>query len=855
MAYSPKSLIEVMQHNKSKKLAVGRIIESNPQALPIIPKLVVDSKLQQYNTEIDKLQLNRGILETIHTQIQNNRQNNKNIVKLFPDIELCIQILVGSILSPKKMTDIELLYRFNKKLTITPSVSALLLSSVKEYVTETYELEDKLPEIVREALFTSGSYCMAVVPEAGVDEVINSDLIGSFSTESFGQRAGSLVSKMTDGINIRHSNKFEGSIGSGSSAEEFVRYIASEEFVKVTDNAGVFRFAEMKESIARQLLQKSYKSGVSVAAESMEKIEYLDIFRKRSTSQSASNVKVVKTRDETKRKSIGTPMVVRIPSQSAIPVSVPGNEMEHSGYLVLMDENGKPLDAEASYDGSSSGNVNNFGEMSGGSQTPVQVAYKNLVANNSAKVNVSDLFEMYKGVIESQLYNSIQSTLYGKNVKIANKNDIYFLMFSRALAAQKTTILFIPKELMTYFTFYYDEYGVGKSILDNLSILCSLRSILLFARVMAQAKNAIDVTKVNISLSPEDPDPEKTIQTVQDGVLKLRQNFFPLGINNPVDLINWIQRAGLQFAYTNNPLVPDVAIDFESAAISHDVPDGELEESLRKQTFQALGLPPETVDNAFSPEFATNVVNNNILLSKRVLVYQKTLCKNLEKLVGMFVYNDEDLRGRLRKILAENEKAWVAGLSQAHKEMMNKDKEAFVETFIDLISENLVVELPKPENTNMTNLAAEYEVYKAGLESVIDSVVSSEIFSEDITGVLSEHIETVKNVYKHFLLRQWCADNNYFPEAMKITNTSKKEVEVFMTAIVGHLTGTMSNSTELLTVMQKFKDAVGKDLAPISGEGGESSSSSAGSGGGDEGGDDADSGDGGEGDFDASLEF
>ena len=76
-----------------------------------------------------------------------------------------------------------------------------------------------------------------------------------------------------------------------------------------------------------------------------------------------------------------------------------------------------------------------------------------------------------------------------------------------------------------------------------------------------------------------------------------------------------------------------------------------------------------------------------------------------------------------------------------------------------------------------------------------------------------------------------------------------------MTAIVGHLTGTMSNSTELLTVMQKFKDAVGKALAPISGEGGESSTGSSGGGGGDEGGNDADSGDDGEGDFDASLEF
>ncbi|MFW9601179.1 MAG: hypothetical protein ACMV1B_02535 [Prevotella sp.] len=137
MAYSPKSLIEVMQHNKSKKVAVSKIIESNPQALPIIPKLVTDSRSTQHNTEIDKLKLNRGILETIHSQIESNRQNNRNIVKLFPDIELCIQILVSSILSPKKMTDIELIYRFGKNINVTPSVSALLLTAVKEYVTET----------------------------------------------------------------------------------------------------------------------------------------------------------------------------------------------------------------------------------------------------------------------------------------------------------------------------------------------------------------------------------------------------------------------------------------------------------------------------------------------------------------------------------------------------------------------------------------------------------------------------------------------------------------------------------------------------------------------------------------------
>ncbi|NYW24484.1 hypothetical protein C6506_28745, partial [Escherichia coli] len=103
------------------------------------------------------------------------------------------------------------------------------------------------------------------------------------------------------------------------------------------------------------------------------------------------------------------------------------------------------------------------------------------------------------------------------------------------------------------------------------------------------------------------------------------------------DLVNWIQRAGLQFSYENNPLIPEVKIDFENANLSHTVPDSDLEEELRKQTIIALGLPPETVDNGFNPEFATTVVNNNILLSKRVLIYQKTLLTHLYRLINIII--------------------------------------------------------------------------------------------------------------------------------------------------------------------------------------------------------------------------
>ena len=163
-------------------------------------------------------------------------------------------------------------------------------------------------------------------------------------------------------------------------------------------------------------------------------------------------------------------------------------------------------------------------------------------------------------------------------------------------------------------------------------------------------------------------------------------------------------------------------------------------------------------------------------------------------------------------------------LGEEQKKHFTKSLDTFIEEYIDLLSEHISVELPKPENTNMTNLAEEFEVYKNGLDNVIDSIISSEIFSEDIAGELSAHIDTVKNIFKHYLLRQWCAQNNYFSEVMGIGSSGKKEVEVMMSAITTHLTDTMSNSTSLLTVMQKFKKALGTDMAAITGEGGDESS-------------------------------
>ena len=196
MPFDPSQLIEVIGRNRDRSLAVSKIVGTNNSHLSVVPKLIRDKNVN--NIEEDRITVNRNLLEQLHNKVESNRQNNKNIIKLFPDIELAIQILVSYILSPKKMTDTQLNYKFKKDFEATPGLTSAILELIRGYIEEEHELEDRLAEIVREALFNSGSYCLAVIPEAAVDEVINADILASYSTEQFAAASDRMIRQLVE---------------------------------------------------------------------------------------------------------------------------------------------------------------------------------------------------------------------------------------------------------------------------------------------------------------------------------------------------------------------------------------------------------------------------------------------------------------------------------------------------------------------------------------------------------------------------------------------------------------------------------------------------------------------------------
>ena len=157
---------------------VPKSVKSNPRAAAIISKL--NTPTGKANNEVTQ---NMGDLSAITNSITERIQNNENIVQLFPDVELSIQILTSSILAPNDMLTTQINYQI-PMMHIPSDVNQHILETIKKYVNNNYDLETNLSVIIREALFTKGAYIEAIIPEAAVDQIVNADISGQVSVES-----------------------------------------------------------------------------------------------------------------------------------------------------------------------------------------------------------------------------------------------------------------------------------------------------------------------------------------------------------------------------------------------------------------------------------------------------------------------------------------------------------------------------------------------------------------------------------------------------------------------------------------------------------------------------------------------
>lgn len=716
------------------------------------------------------------------------------VLQLLPDISRGSEILIASIFEPNSLGTAKLGYSIDKW-DLPIGLKTELIEAFSRYLDDNYEFNDRMPSYIKDAIVTNGATPIAVIPENVLDGIINNAGIDRLSYNSPDAFRSAIQTAIDNHINSADSNnlvsvtkiwgtekkaditlegaitienrridiRFGGDNTTVTGAATNVMHITENDLCIGFVNDPVPLIAsEMHAIAAENALTKPSMSDDQLSPEVINSIN--SIF-KRPTSGYKDSIYLDEANQ--KRKSVGPAFEVMLPAHLTIPVSAVNNPKKHLGYVVLVDQFGN-LVTNTNFDG-----------MPAMSNSELLKKMDAITSDQRSKSPViNGLENIYGSIIEKIIKSRLANGNIGRVADLNMHGEIYSVMFHRALRNQMTKLLFIPSSMVVYYAVNYRNNGTGKSLLEMVSSLSSLRIAVMLSKVMNTVKNATPITVVDANLPESITDPKSAITKILSAVGKTRNNFYPFGVTSVDGFRSWFAKSGI-VAKIKHKSLPNYDIDIKDTTTSRPIADDSIDEILRELSVLRIGITPGMLSASQEDELATSVVTKNILLAKQIIQDQKWLMPLMSKHAVMLLTADNDLINRsiniadayyddLAKMIAASNKKEAKNKKDGKvADEQNITKEKLLRYIIVDVMRNFKVTLPAPDLNSDDKMGKMFDDYVARLKTVCDTLISADALPTSIAGKLSDKLNDFKSAVIVTLIRKWMDDNNYLPELTK----------------------------------------------------------------------------------------
>lgn len=713
-----------------------------------------------------RLGVDRFSLDKLSREIGQEIIDNDSIMQLLPDLELVETVMVGSVLSPNDYGDTDLTFTVDSDI-FDSEMSLQLLEPVKHHFKKNERLDLQLQNILSEVLFKKGAFIKAVLPENILDTIVNGN--NTISTEDYrdihrrlinGEEIGFLGPVDPEKLNISNEAYID-------SIKKDAKVVTP--FVSVTDNFNVLKApiinSKLRSKRISDKLKVSVESTYSNFKETNKGFTAEQISKLYAQARNGvEHTMVVESPDFQKRRSVGHPTEVNIPMRAAIPVYEAGRPSEHLGYFLLVDRNGYFVsdDLNLDYYGELKSSWVN-GKSKDNSSEIIRLTKDAMGAQSEhANFELEQALDAYASIITSQLNQRLANGLYDQELDVGLAEELKRLMFYRALKSKHTQLLYIPAELVTYIAFKYNDRGIGESLLTRSKLISMMRSVLLFADTIGATRNAVGRKRVNITLDPNDPDPEQTILGVQSLIMESAHRACPLAAPDPSQMMDSLMRSGFDFSIdTNGADYAQTKVEYDDYITQNQMGNQELQDRLQKIHVSGMGISPEKVDPLNSPDFATTAVQNDMVMGRRVREMQRTLCHHLSKHVHRYTRHSGILRAEMAKIVEDN----AVKLPPEYRSLS-------VDDVIDLFIDSITLSLPSPDSNKTEEQTRLVEEFDRLMDVCMDAYITNDLFDDELIGVPGAVDKVLANVRAYFK-RQFLAKNNIMPELSILTEMDK----------------------------------------------------------------------------------
>lgn len=652
------------------------------------------------------------------------------IMEILTDLQLVQEVLVASILSPKDLRPVALNIVGSEDI---PGLSEI----IKAHFTKEYDLESKLAPILGEALFTHGSFSLLAIPVS----LIHATIIKNTTTRE--------SASVRPSVGILGNSPHQGYALEGLDRVTRPAKVSADnaQAIELTDDLYHLVSSKINSLQAQSRTQSKFSAAYALEALVPAPVkETEDIYLQKLVTK-VSNLSLEKPNpdEHDSRWDEFSPLVMNPPAESVITAHVPGDPENHVGYYLVIDgRTGNFITHER--------DANYFKELkikldqtAGGSDQDKLAKAMGYAVERDSRGDATGMTAMFENLLDKELRQAIELGTHGDTVEVKVPNNFYQVMFARQLKHQKTRLVYVPASMMTYVAFNYDTHGIGISLLEKTKLYSSLRAILMFASVMAGVKNSVGQRKLMVTLDDLDTDPEGTLEMVMDVFAGMQTSDLPIGTLSPPDIIDGLQRAGVQIVVDGGQSFPGTKMELEEKQRDIPGPDSDLVERLKEIQYSGLSVSPELIDRTKESELATGITQANLLQAKRVMVYQSTYEKHLSNFMRQYIACGGRLFHEIRKAYEDNK---------------SKKKD----TLPNIIA-GLRIELPRPDTATVNSQKESFEAYRDFVDEAVMSYVNEETIEDIAEGDnLGDAVASIREQVKAHLLRQYMRKQGMLPE-------------------------------------------------------------------------------------------
>ena len=488
--------------------------------------------------------------------------------------------------------------------------------------------------------------------------------------------------------------------------------------IHITDNPEIVKFNVDKKMFDRKNTRESLKKFFNQQIKENYPIEEVGVLKS----------------DPKKFEHVSHPVLIELPSESVIPLCIPGAPHQHLGYFILLDQYGQPLTIE------NSGLARNQNSIECGNGSP-NSAYTALYGsgcsssyfqkNPNMMNNIGNTVFQY--LLDQYFRARLTNVLGRSDLTLERFNAISTLMFQRLLEQKKTTVLYVPPTLLHYFAFAYNKDGTGVSKLEDIKFLLSLRTTLLMAQIIAMVNDAIDHKKIELTVDEKTANLEALMELV--GNIFIEKNRLSGNID-PSEIVRDIYSNSLTIVPKNIPGLGNFDVDVSTISSQSTRPDDALLEQLNNLLVSKLDVPPSALNQLSEPEFSRSIVTYNLFFAKKVTRYQRIWCKQIEEFIKDYTYFDIVFQKALKKILEAHSKHTVSEkLPDKVKQMKDKNPNQRSantnEKIIQMIMDGVKVSLPKPDIVVDKTQFEEIRNYSSNVNEMADMIYPNELIPSE----------------------------------------------------------------------------------------------------------------------------